>query len=213
MWSAFGVGGWRHIGRARSAKREKLAMKRANSAIFAPDHQRYTGIAQLFHWVTAALIFSTIPIAWVMANMPEHARSRDTLFMLHKSLGLTILAIVALRLAWRAFNPAPKLDGMIARWEELSSHVSHWLLYIILVGMPVSGFIMSAASGYPNIFFGFVLPSFGKNQGLMQIGGLIHMVIGQWMLYTLIIIHVGATVWHTAVRRDLVLDRMLPPRS
>ena len=176
-------------------------------------NHRYTGVAQLFHWVTAALIFATIPIAWVMANMPENAPSRGTLFMLHKSLGLTILAIVALRLAWRAAHPAPNLDARIARWEKRISHISHWLLYIILISMPVSGFIMSAASGYPNEFFGLTLPSFGKNQGLMQIGGLIHMVIGQGMLYLLIILHVGATVWHTAVRKDLVLDRMLPPRS
>lgn len=188
-------------------------MNRPTTTSIAADHPRYTGVAQLFHWVTAALVFSTIPIAWVMANMPENAHSRDTLFMLHKSLGLTILAIVALRLAWRAAHPAPKLDGRLARWEKMSSNISHWMLYIILIGMPVSGFIMSTAGGYPNDFFGYTLPSFHKNQVLMQIGGLIHMVIGQWMLYALIVVHVAATVWHTAVRRDLVLDRMLPPRS
>lgn len=187
-------------------------MHRVTAVSNATDHERYSGLAQLFHWVTAALIFSTVPIAWVMANMPEDAASRGTLFMLHKSLGLTILGIVAVRLAWRASHPAPKLDGIIARWEKRSSQISHWLLYIILVGMPISGFIMSAASGHPNEFFGLTLPTFGKNETLMQIGGLIHMVIGQWTLYALIIVHVGATVWHTAVRRDLVLDRMLPPR-
>lgn len=188
-------------------------MNRATTAAVAPHLQRYTAVAQLFHWVSAALVFAAVPIAWVMANMPENAPWRGTLFMLHKSLGVTVLAIVAARLAWRAAHPAPSLDGTIARWEKRCSHISHWLLYIILIGMPVSGFIMSAASGYPNEIFGFTVPGIGKNQAVMQAGGLIHMLIGQCLLYLLIIVHVGATVWHTAVRRDLVLDRMLPPRS
>ena len=90
---------------------------------------RYTPVAQALHWLTALMVFLTLPLAWVMVNMPSTARIAGQLFTLHESIGLTILIIVAIRLIWRARHPAPPLPGSFARWDRLAARASHWLLY------------------------------------------------------------------------------------
>ncbi len=176
--------------------------------------QRYTPTAQILHWVTAALVFTALPLAWVMVNMPRDASSRVLMFNLHKSVGVTILAIVAFRLAWRASHPAPPLAGNLARWEAGAAFVSHWMLYLILVGMPVSGYLLSADSSRSFRYFGlFDIPGFPKNAALAHAAAWVHVATGQWLVYALVLLHIAATAWHVAVRRDGVLERMLPPQD
>ncbi len=173
--------------------------------------RRYTLTAQALHWVTAALMFAILPIAWVMVNMPREAAGRDGLYDLHKSLGLTVVALVLVRLLWRARHHAPDLERGMPRWERTAAFVSHWLLYLVLIGMPVSGYVLSAAGGNSVDYFGlFTLPGLPKNPALREAGLWLHVATGQWVVYTLIVLHVLATAWHVAVRRDGVLGRMLP---
>ena len=175
---------------------------------------RYTLTAQALHWVTAALMFAVVPLAWVMVNMGHDSASRGLLFTIHKSIGLTILALVAVRLAWRAAHPAPPLPGGLARWERASAFASHWLLYLVLVGMPVSGYLLSAGGGRPVNYFGlFTIPGMPKNEALAHAAAWAHVVTGQWLVYALIVLHLAATAWHVAVRRDGVLERMLPEQE
>ncbi len=178
----------------------------------AGTRRRYTATAQALHWVTALLMFSVLPLAWVMVAMPQTAPSRSFYFMLHKSVGLTILALVAFRLAWRASHPAPPSQHLLAPWEHWASRVSHWLLYLILLGMPVTGYVMSAAEGHAVTYFGlFTLPGLPHSKQAASAAFWIHVVTGQWAVYALIALHLLATVWHVAIRRDAVLERMLPP--
>jgi cytochrome b561 len=116
-------------------------------------HVRYTPVAQALHWITALLVFLTIPLAWVMVNMPSTAHIAGQLFTLHESIGITILMIVAARLIWRARHPAPPLPQGFARWDRLAARASHWLLYAVLIGMPVSGYLMNSTGGYPVGFY------------------------------------------------------------
>jgi cytochrome b561 len=175
---------------------------------------RYTPVAQILHWLTALLVFLTVPVAWVMVNLPSTAPIAGQLFTLHESIGVTILTIVAVRLLWRARHPAPSLPERFARWDRLASRASHWLLYMILIGMPVSGYLMNAAGGYPIGFFWlFDLPGLPKIQMLSDLGFRLHVLIGQWLVYALVILHVAATAWHVAVKRDGTLERMLPEQK
>ena len=176
--------------------------------------RRYTLTAQALHWVVAVLMFVAIPLAWVMVNMPREASSRELLYTLHKSVGLTVLALVAVRLAWRAANPAPPLPERMARWERGAAFASHWLLYLILVGMPVSGYLLSAAGGNSVSYFGlFAVPGLPKEPAVREAAVWAHVVFGQGLVYALILLHLAATAWHAAVRRDGVLDRMLPEQT
>jgi cytochrome b561 len=171
---------------------------------------RYTPPAQ----VTAVLMFAVLPIAWVMVNMPESARFRSLLFTLHKSVGMTIIVLVTIRIAWRARHPAPRLEVGLARWEKVVATGSHWLLYVVLVGMPVSGYLLDSAGGYPVSYFGlFSVPLLPKSPALSSAATWVHVAVGQWLVYTVISLHIAASVWHTFVRRDGVLDRMLPPQD
>ena len=173
--------------------------------------RRYTATAQALHWVVAILMFTVIPLAWVMVNMARTAPSREWMYTLHKSVGMTILALVAVRLIWRALHPAPPLPSRMALWERRMATVSHWLLYVILVGMPVSGYVLSATGAVGVPYFDlFMLPTLPKNQAVNDAARVVHAAIGQWLVYGLIVLHIVATAWHAAIRRDGVLDRMLP---
>jgi cytochrome b561 len=175
---------------------------------------RYTLTAQALHWTTAALMFTVLPIAWVMTNMPETAHMRGLLFTLHKSVGLSIVMLVAIRLTWRVMYPAPPLTGRLGGWEKRAAIVSHWMLYVILIGMPVSGYLLDAAGGYPISYFGlFSVPVLPKSPTLANVATWVHVAVGQWLVYALILLHVAATVWHVAIRRDGVLNRMLPEQA
>jgi cytochrome b561 len=176
--------------------------------------RRYTPTAQALHWITAALIFVALPLAWVAVNMPRDAASRGLLLTLHKSVGLTVLTLVAVRLLWRARHPAPPLAGGLARWEKAAAFASHWLLYLIIIVMPVSGYLLSAGSGRPVSYFGlFSIPGLPKNEAIDHVATWVHVAVGQWAVYALVLLHVAATAWHVAVRRDGVLLRMLPAQQ
>ena len=179
-------------------------------AVDVPGRRRYTSVAQALHWVMAGLFVAVLPLAWVMVNMPHTAPSREWMYTLHKSVGLTILVLAAGRLAWRARHPAPPLTSG-ARWEQVSARVSHWLLYLIMLGMPVSGYLVSAAGGHAVSYFDlFTLPGLPENKTLQTAADWMHVSTGQWLVYALVVLHVAATAWHVAVRRDNVLGRMLP---
>jgi cytochrome b561 len=171
---------------------------------------RYDSVAQWLHWITAILVLATLPVAWVMINMAHDNRWLQTLFLIHKSLGVTIFAVVALRILWRGLHPAPPLSWTLEPWEAWFARSSHVLLYLLLLAMPISGYITSAASNHPVNYFGLVtLPSLPLNKPLADAAGEIH-EISSWALYALIGVHVLGTAYHVILKRDGVLNRMLP---
>lgn len=176
-----------------------------------PAATRYTLTAQALHWLTAALILAILPVAWVMVSLPK-GPEQAWMFVVHRSLGVTILAVVAVRLIWRARNPPPPLPGGTSRVMELVGRLTHWLLYALLLLMPISGYLQSA-SGKPVSYFGlFDLPALPENKGLDAAAKTLHLA-GQWGVYALISLHVLATAWHVAVRRDGLLSRMIPAQD
>lgn len=180
----------------------------------APDATgRYTATAQWLHWVSAALMLAVLVLAWVMESLPNGDAARATIVMLHKSVGLTILALTAARLVWRAIHPPPPAARWAA-WEAAAATASHWLLYLVLLAMPISGYLMSAGRGRAIPYFGlFDVPLLAPaTDAIWRIGSTVH-VVGQWALYALVALHVAAAVWHVAVRRDGTLDRMLPEQT
>ena len=172
---------------------------------------RYTLTAQALHWLTVFLILMILPVAWVMMSLPEGAEQTRVL-VLHRSIGVTIFAVVVLRLAWRLARPPPPLPSDTPRVMELISQITHWLLYALLLLMPVTGYLQSA-DGRPVSYFGLLnLPGLPQDKALGDAAKVLHL-LGQWGVYTLVGLHVGATVWHVAIRRDGLLDRMIPPQD
>jgi cytochrome b561 len=172
--------------------------------------QRYTAVAQWLHWLTALLVFAVLPIAWVMVWIGKDNPNREMIYTIHKSIGLTILVLAVGRLVWRARHPAPPLPSSMARWETGLVKLNHWLLYFILLIMPISGYVFAASGRHPLAFFGMLdLPLLPQNKAVGDAARWVHLTT-QWAVYALLALHIIATAWHIVVRRDGTLDRMLP---
>ncbi len=143
--------------------------------------------------------------------MPDvHAGPPGRAMTLHISLGLTILALIALRLVWRIIHPvAPETS--LPSWQRLTSEAVHWLLYVLVLSTTISGWVFASFRGWSVSYFGlFSLPMLAaKNtNGIHAIDGW-HQ-IAEWMLLVAIGIHISAAVAHVFVYRDGVMRRMLP---
>ena len=167
---------------------------------------------QVLHWLTALLMFAALPLAWAMVNAPRTDPGRELLYTVHKSVGITILALAAIRLILRVTRPRPAEPADLPRWMAASAVASHWLLYAVLFAMPISGYLLSEAGGNAVSYFGlFDLPSIPKDPAIASAARSVHLTL-QWAVYALISVHLLATAWHVAVRRDGILDRELPPQ-
>ena len=175
------------------------------------DAGRYSMGAQAFHWISAALMFTVVPVAWYMTTLERTDPTREGWYTLHKSIGITILVLSILRVIWRHLSPPPALPGTINRRDAILVHAAHGLLYVLLFAMPISGYLISAAGGHPVVLFGVVpIPSLVPvDKALAHFGSQLHSV-GQWALYGLVALHVLATLQHAFIKRDGVHRRMLP---
>jgi cytochrome b561 len=171
---------------------------------------RYNGVAQGLHWITALVIFTLLPLAWVAVHMAKDAPSGGLYFTAHKSFGLIALALIIARLLWRILRPPPRLPPWVEKWEIGLAHATHFFLYVIFIVMPVSGFILSSAGGHTVSFFGlFDLPQMPKNDDLSKLADRIH-IWGQYAVYLFLAAHILGVIWHVAFRRDGYIERMLP---
>ena len=175
------------------------------------DSGRYNSAMIAIHWLTALLMFCIIPIGLTMTAMSREAPAREVLFTIHKSIGITILALVVLRVIVRALSRAPDYPRTLGRLEHVTASAVQYLLYVVMVWMCVSGYVTSLAGGHGfDWFFLFSVPDFvPHDRALQHLASTVH-VAGQWAVYTLITAHVLGAVFHLVVRRDRVFQRMLP---
>ncbi len=177
----------------------------------ADDTHRYTTAAILLHWVVALLAFTLIGLGLYMTDIPRGTPERAFFYNLHKSIGLTTAILVILRLWWRVKNPPPPLPASVPGWQIQASKVSHALLYLCLIVMPLSGFSASQFTKYGVTYFGlFKIPPMGiENKEIYDFLQGIHGVTAA-LLITLVVIHVAAALKHLLADRDRVFQRMLP---
>jgi len=171
--------------------------------------RRWGAVAQLLHWLIVALIIVQFTLALMADEM--HGMQKLATLARHKSFGITILALAALRLAWRWLNPTPDLPPTLKPYERTLARVTHALLYVLLFAMPLSGWMMSSARGFPVSWFGFFqLPDLvPKNKALYEALLDTHGVLA-CVLVAVVVLHVAAALKHHFVLRDDVLRRMLP---
>jgi len=172
------------------------------------DH--YPATSKVLHWLVAACVLTTAPVAIAMVQVGE-GPTQNMLYNLHKSLGVLILVLMALRLINRLAVGAPIPDPGIEPWQQTVSSAVHTSLYVLLLAMPIVGYIANSAYGAATPFFGlFDLPAIvGKNETLAAQLFAIHRGAG-WLVIVLVLMHVGAALFHYFIRRDNVLQRMLP---
>ena len=173
---------------------------------------RWGAVSQTFHWSSVLLIVALAGIGLLMGELAA-SPLKIRIYALHKSLGLTLLAVVILRLTWRAYAGAsPPVPGL-PRWQRIAADVSHWGMYALMVGMPLTGWWLNSAAGYPLQWFGlFNLPRIDvTNEARNALATNLH-EIGFWTLVVLVVVHAGAAWFHHLIQRDITLLRMLPGR-
>lgn len=173
-------------------------------------NHRYTRTAVFLHWLVALGLIGTFALGFYMEGLPL-SPNKLKLYAWHKWAGMTLLVLVVVRLAWRLSHPAPALpSGMTAR-DKFLAHAGHWLLYLLMLAIPVSGWLMSSAQGFQVVWFGVVpLPDLvTRNEGLGELFLDIHVVLNYVMLVT-VIGHIAAALQHHFIKKDDVLTRMLP---
>ena len=172
--------------------------------------KRYTPTAKCLHWLIVGLLIAQFIFAWTMPHIGRNTPV-TTLISLHFTFGIIVLAVAIVRLAWRATHeePAP-LDG-VPRWQVLSARVLHWGLYVLLFVVPILGWINASWRGMPIVMFGVELPKLvaTRASGWGWTGD-VHAILANYLMLTLVGLHVLASLYHYFVRRDRVLQRMLP---
>jgi cytochrome b561 len=172
---------------------------------------RYSRTNQALHWVTVLCMLAILPLAWVMTNAKEGTAFSMALFNWHKTLGVIVLLVTLWRIARRFADGPPPYPPAISIWEQRIAHAIYWVFFFALIWMPVTGFLTSGYGGHATKLFNLVqtpelLP---KNKGLSDLFAGLHGA-GQWAIYILIGLHLGAVAFHLIGRRDGLLGRMLP---
>jgi cytochrome b561 len=174
---------------------------------------RYPLTVIVLHWAIAAAVVGLMVLGWWMQAIPKDpVGPRADAYNLHKSIGLTALLLMAVRLAWRASHQPPQLPPL-PLWQARAAHAVHALLYLFMFLDALSGYLGSAVSGFPVKFFGWVLPAWAPaNAGLKEACSVLHL-ISSWALVAAIGVHVVATFYHQWALRDGLLWRMWPRRA
>ena len=181
---------------------------------------RYGSVAMMLHWLIAALVLANLALGLYMADLPRSDPMRFMSFQFHKSVGLTVLVLSLLRLAWRLINPIPPLPRGMNLLLRFGSRATHYLLYFLIIAIPLAGWAMVSSSplglptpyfglfSWPNIAFLAEVPRAAKIQNLDMFKAT-HQLLA-FASIGLIGLHVLGALYHQFLRRDDVLRRMIP---
>jgi cytochrome b561 len=170
---------------------------------------RWGSVAQFLHWLIVALIITQVILALAASEL--HGMPKLAMLARHKSVGITILMLAVVRLAWRLVNPTPPLPLTLKPYERFLANFTHAALYVLIFAMPLSGWIMSSARGFPVSWFNvFQLPDLvAKNRPLYEAMLKTHEALAL-TLGAVATLHLLGALKHHFVLKDTVLRRMLP---
>jgi cytochrome b561 len=172
---------------------------------------RYDATLRILHWAMAAIIFAAIALGVAAAFLPRGVSPRVEILTVHKSLGMTALILIVLRVAWRLYVGAPPYAAALGAFSRLGAHAGHVALYALMIALPVTGYVNSVAGGHPAPWFGlFEFPALvGKNEALAHRASFAHYWLA-WTIGAVLALHLAAVAWHVWVKRDDVFARMWP---
>jgi cytochrome b561 len=176
--------------------------------------QTYGRTARTLHWLTLALIVIQLPVGLYMTYRGNTLNVWDNvtgaLYNGHKVIGVTILLVVLWRLAYRFTRGAPPDEPTLEPWQRLASHLNHWGMYVLLVCVPLAGYVGISLFPALDIFGLFKLPGIvAPNKEAASTAFAVHKVLAV-LLVLMVAVHVAAALFHYFVRKDNVLGRMIP---
>lgn len=172
--------------------------------------ERYGVVAQGFHWIVALCVIGLLGVGLYMTSL-DPSPSAFKLYALHKSVGIVVLTLAVLRLLWKLTNPRPRSLPTHKNWERWLAHATHIFLYIAIIGMPLSGWIMSSAKNFPvSVFNLFTLPNLvGPSEEIARMAVQFHGLTA-WALIAAIGLHFAGALKHHVIDKDGTLRRMVP---
>lgn len=187
-------------------------MNTQTSTLTAETTRRYDHVAMLFHWLMAAMLIAMFALGLYMTGL-SFSPEKLKLYSWHKWAGITLLALVTLRLLWRLTHRPPAMPSTMATWQRQLAHLGHLTLYVLMLAIPLSGWLMSSAKGVPTVFFGiWALPDLvPRDKALGDALQSLHWYLNLLLAAT-VAGHVLAALKHHFIERDDVLRRMLPAR-
>ena len=170
----------------------------------------YGAIAKFFHWTVALAVIALLIVGFIMGTIQDKALKLQV-YNLHKLIGLTVLLLMLLRLVWRFMNVQPGYPAAVPRWERKAARGVNDLLYLALILMPLSGWIMSTAVGHPPQLGSWLIavPGIEINKTMANFFNTLHSILA-WIIPGIIIIHLAAAIKHHWFDKNEVLIRMLP---
>lgn len=178
---------------------------------------RYGLVALSLHWLIALAVIGLFAVGKIMTDM-KPSLTQFELYQLHKSFGIAVLVLTAVRLGWRAVNPQPSLPPSMPQWQRLAAKATHWAFYGFLLATPLAGWALVSASSLniPTVLFGVVplphieaISASPDKQALESLFEDLHGLFANAMA-ALFAAHVGAALYHHLRLRDSVLLKMLP---
>lgn len=169
----------------------------------------YGATAKWLHWLIVVLLVAQFVVAWTMPHMRRNTQP-GTLINLHFSIGMVILLVAMVRLAWRLVRGEPEPAADLPSWQVQTARIVHWALYALLFVVPILGLINASWRGFPVIMFGLEFPRLiePRAAGWAWTGD-VHGLLANYMMLALVGLHVTAGLYHYLIRRDGVLQRML----
>lgn len=170
----------------------------------------YSPMSKTFHWLVAIMVIPMLSVSFFLGSFPEQHRALA--FTIHKSFGMTVLFLMLFRFIWIHISGKPPLPAALPVWQRFMSRFVQYGLYLLLISMALSGWIMSAAANRPPSYFGlFTLhfPGIEPDKALAKLMNQTHKTL-VWVVIAFVVLHVAAALKHHFIDRDDVLKRMLP---
>lgn len=173
---------------------------------------RYGATQRALHWITVLLVLPMIAAGFVMVQNGLSRGVQDTLYIFHKNTGVVVFCLVVLRILWRLTHSGPPAPSFLPLWQQRIASATHGLLYVLVLLMPVSGYIRVRAGNFPiegldSLGLPHLVP---RSEALATAASGLHMA-GALALTLLIAMHAGAALHHLVIRRDGIWSRMWPP--
>lgn len=174
------------------------------------EAERYGMASRLLHWTTAILFISLIPMGMFASMIPEGTWFRNHYYVVHKTIGVLVFALMLVRLFWNRRSKRPGLDASLKTSERRWAHRVHIILYILLIAMPITGYVMTSFHGFPTYIFAIEIPPLWGKSDAYIVWGLFHKYLLPYVLYIVLGAHIlGALKHHFIDKHPAALKRMV----
>ena len=174
------------------------------------EADRYGRVSRILHWTTALLFIFMIPTGIFTSMIPSDSWVRTGYIVVHKTIGIILFGLVIARIIWNRRSKRPALDSSLKPMDSKLAHKAHFLLYGLMLAVPITGYFMTSFHGYPSYFFVIEIPPFVAENGIYQVWGFFHKYLLQYLIYLILGAHIlGVLKHHFIDKHKTAINRMV----